>query len=900
MALAAGQHLVHYEILEPIGRGGMGEVWRARDTRLERDVAIKVLPAALAGDPDRLRRFEREAKLLAALNHPNVGGIHGVDEARGTTFLALELVPGEDLAERIARGPLPMAEALDVCRQVAEGLEAAHEAGVVHRDLKPANVRVTPDGVVKVLDFGLAKASRADDPDSAVRTLEGTVLGTPTYMAPEQARGRSVDRRVDVWALGCVLYECLTGTRAFGGDDLGEVLHRVLEGEPDLDALPPRTPARVRELLERCLRKDPRARLRDAGDARLELEAALAERAWTSGRDDGGAGRGSVWPWAVAVVAGGLALVGWLWPRAEVPAAQRTLRLSIDLDLPFARVYPRLAPDGSAVVHEGIVDGRESDVPVRALYLRPLDAFAGRLIPGTENPRSFCFSPDASELAVLVERSGRSGQLTLVRVPLAGDGPSVAVGPWPRQYERNGSIVWLEGDLVVGSADPGALIRFPLDQAQAELVPLDRAFERSGSGVELFRRLGDGRHALGHTFHYDERGYSCAVVAVDVARAREKIVAMDGGFGALAPDGRLMFTRREALYAAPFDADAFTLTGSPTVVASGLRTESTWRPAWFDVAADGTTVWLPGGRKGGGQTLAIFERDGTVSPLWDVPMAHDGTLTASSNGTYLTSVVVSDDGQRVEIWGTPIDRPALRRIVAEAGVDYMSGVPLAGGRELIYRRISNAAGDGIFRLTLDAAAEPELLVPADPNGPDSWPVTVAPTGEFLVVAAGRGEGVEFSTISLTGPDTEPMPLLRTETDLFWPKLSDDGKWVAVVADELDRSEVVVRAMRGRETVGTDRVVPLPEGEMPWDFVWSRDPASGLLDFLMVTDDRRSVWAVPLEDEATGRFGEPRLLGRVEGALVVETAPLADGRMAMILEDPDESGVDRIEVTVGGL
>jgi serine/threonine protein kinase len=276
MPLATGQSLSFYEILGPLGAGAMGEVYRAKDTRLDREVAIKVLPEHFAEDDERLRRFEREAKSIAALNHPNVAQIHSVDQVDDTCFLVLELVPGETLEERIARGALPVDEAVDVCRQIAEGLEAAHEAGVIHRDLKPANVRLTPDGKVKVLDFGLAKPTGVDGEtgstvDSVLATEEGRVIGTPTYMAPEQARGKPIDRRVDVWAFGCVLFECLTARRAFPGETFSDVAASTIGREPDWSALPAGTPARVTQLLRRCVDKDARTRLRDVGEARVAL-----------------------------------------------------------------------------------------------------------------------------------------------------------------------------------------------------------------------------------------------------------------------------------------------------------------------------------------------------------------------------------------------------------------------------------------------------------------------------------------------------------------------------------------------------------------------------------------------------------------------------------------------------
>src|SRR5258706_8789996 len=285
MAISPGTRLGPYEVLAPLGAGGMGEVYRARDSRLGRDVAIKALPAAFAADPERVARFEREAKLLASLNHPNVGGIHGLEEVDGHRYLVLEYIEGETLDQRLTRGALPVGEALEVCRQIAAALETAHENGVVHRDLKPGNVMLTSSGAVKVLDFGLAKAAApggASDPNLSasptmtyVATVAGVILGTAAYMSPEQARGKAVDKRTDIWSFGCVLYECLTGRKCFQGETVSDLIAGILQGEPDLAALPATTPNRVRELLRRCLDKDARHRLRDVGDARIDLEQAI-------------------------------------------------------------------------------------------------------------------------------------------------------------------------------------------------------------------------------------------------------------------------------------------------------------------------------------------------------------------------------------------------------------------------------------------------------------------------------------------------------------------------------------------------------------------------------------------------------------------------------------------------
>jgi serine/threonine protein kinase len=337
LAIHAGQRLGPYEILSAIGAGGMGEVYQAHDTKLGRDVAIKVLPEAFAHDAERLSRFEREAKMLASLNHPNIATIHGLEQSNGTSYLVMELVSGETLAERVKRdGAVPMEEALAIAKQIAEALEAAHEKGIIHRDLKPANVKVTPEGRVKVLDFGLAKAfaseSEVDISQMATLSEEGRILGTPGYMSPEQARGKSVDKRTDIWAFGCVLYELLVGKPAFRGETVSDTLAKVLEREPDWETLPAATPAKLQELLHRCLEKDSQRRLRDIGEARIELLDAMPStaRQETSGkkrfkmtrRAAVGALAG-----AAAGAAGVATSVWYFWPSASKPL----MRLSIDV-----------------------------------------------------------------------------------------------------------------------------------------------------------------------------------------------------------------------------------------------------------------------------------------------------------------------------------------------------------------------------------------------------------------------------------------------------------------------------------------------------------------------------------------------------------------------------------------
>ncbi len=388
MPLSPDTRLGPYVIAAPVGAGGMGEVYRARDTRLDRDVAIKVLPEQMARDKERILRFEREAKLLASLNHPHIAHIHGFEESDGKKFLVLEYVEGETLSQRLKRGPLPIEEALEVGKQIAEALEAAHEKGVVHRDLKPGNVMVRPDGTVKVLDFGLARAM-ADDASGAVTvgdsptitanyTRPGVVLGTAAYMSPEQARGRPLDRRTDIWSFGCVLFECLTGIGPFAGETTTDVIAKIMERDPDYDALPARTPPRIRDLLRHCLEKQAKRRLRDIGDALLELDQAVAKREWsTAAVAVGGRGKPSAsWKLVllIAVYAGLLFVAnyaGRLWGRRSVENAQPGTAASTQVpivvgleqltDSPGQQSDPRLSPDGKMLLFVSR-DGDDLDI----------------------------------------------------------------------------------------------------------------------------------------------------------------------------------------------------------------------------------------------------------------------------------------------------------------------------------------------------------------------------------------------------------------------------------------------------------------------------------------------------------------------------------------------------------
>ena len=477
MALSAGTRLGPYEILEPLGAGGMGEVYRARDGKLGRDVAIKVLPTEVAQDPERLSRFQREATLLAALNHPHIAAIYGLEESGGDPFLVLELVEGEDLAERLKRGPIPVGEALEIARQIAEGLEEAHEKGIIHRDLKPANVKVTPEGKVKVLDFGLAKAWEADpisggsgdvsrSPTLAYSgTQAGVILGTAAYMSPEQARGKVVDRRADVWAFGVLLYEMLVGGKLFGGETATDIIASVVKEQPDWERLPEDTPRVLRSLLRRCLVKDPRQRLRDNGDARLEL-AGVGDVDGPSPVEAPRRSRlGTAALAALATIASGVAL--WSLSRGSDPPP--AYRLSIPLPEGHALTSgPALSYDGQLVAFTS-TDG----VSPARLYVRSLTDAEVRPLPGTEGAEDPFFSPDGSSLAffakgVLWRTSSEGG------APLRlADAPAPAGGTWGEDDSIVFVPTWNGGLYRVhaGGGEPELLLRPEAGREYACVMP---------------------------------------------------------------------------------------------------------------------------------------------------------------------------------------------------------------------------------------------------------------------------------------------------------------------------------------------------------------------------------------------------------------------------------------------
>ncbi|MDA2934451.1 protein kinase, partial [Acidobacteria bacterium AH-259-D05] len=602
-----GKTLSHYKVLEKIGQGGMGEVYRAEDTNLSREVAIKVLPEQFTQDPQRLARFEREAKLLAQLNHPNIAAIHSFEHSDDIHFLVLELVEGETLAERVAKGPLPVEEALEVCRQIAEGVEAAHEKGVIHRDLKPANVKVTPEGKVKILDFGLAKAfegeiSPADISQSPTLTEEmtraGVILGTAAYMSPEQARGEEVDKRTDIFAFGCVLYELLTGKRAFGGKTVTDTLAKVLEGVPDWKALPATTPWRIQDLLRRCLQKDVHDRLDGIANVRIEMKLALEEPATVSPIGVPSVAQPPLWrraiPWSIAGLIAVIATVAiWLLTR---PTPEPLTRFVITPP-PTAPLMSTggndlaISPGGRRIVYLS-VSGRSQ------LHVRSLDDFSATPIAGTETARDDpFFSPDGQPVAFFT-----TGELK--KVSLMG-GTSITICEAPSSG-RSGS--WAEDTIIFSSR--GALYRV----SAAGGTPESLVAPDTEKG-ELFYGLPEilpGGQALLFTI-WTSPGTQIALLSLETG---EQKVLLAGRQAHYAPTGHLVYALSETgtLMAAPFDLATLEVTGDSVPILEEVRQISS-DAVDYGFSSNGTLIYVPAGESEGSFSLVWVDREGAVEPL---------------------------------------------------------------------------------------------------------------------------------------------------------------------------------------------------------------------------------------------------------------------------------------------
>ena len=772
MGISLPGQLGRYTITSLLGKGGMGEVYRARDSRLGREVAIKVLPDAFARDADRLARFDREARVLASLNHPHVAAIYSLEESDGIRFLALELVPGQTLAERLAAGPLPVEDALRIFRQIAEALEAAHEKGIIHRDLKPANIKLTPEGNAKVLDFGLAKAvgaegASADLSHSPTITSPGTrdnaILGTAAYMSPEQARSQPLDRRTDVWSFGCVLFEALTGHRAFESETISDAIAAILRSEPDWTRLPDETPERVRTLLLRCLRKERDRRLRDIGDARLEIEDALAERDRPSG---------AVRP--IAAAARPLARFLMSLP-AEAPVALEK------------QPAVALSPGGSSVVYVARREGTTQ------LYLRPMDRLEAAPIAGTAGASGPFFSPDGQWVGFFAGGS-------LKRVAIAGGAPLTIC----EAGEARGAC-WGPDDVIFFAPTPAdAVWKVPAAGGSPSAVTtLD--FE-GGERTHRWPRLLPGGQVLLFTIgtagtdSFDE-----ALIAAEGLNTGERHILLKGGSDARhVATGHLVYSRGGALLAAPWDPFRLRLSGGVVPVLEGVMTEVTGA-AHLALSEAGCLVYVPGEAQRARQSLLWVDPDGSEQPLQLSPRQYEEPRL-SPDGKRLALAV---GGMRHDVWVYDTARGTFSRLTFEG--DNYAPIWTPDGKRITFS--SNRDGpSNIYWKASDGSGLDERLLGNDyEKVASSW----SPDGRIVAYTEYHPESGADIWILPLDPG-RPQPFLRSPFNEYAPMFSPDGRWIAYTSDESGRDEVYVMAFPGP---GGKWQISTDGGAEP---LWSRD------------------------------------------------------------------------------
>ena len=827
------QTLGPYQIITKIGEGGMGEVYRARDTRLDRDVALKVLPEAFTADPDRLARFEREAKVLASLNHPNIAAIHGLEESEGTRALALELVEGPTLAECIAAGSLspsggegrgegglPVDAALAVARQIAEALEAAHEAGIIHRDLKPANIKVREDGTVKVLDFGLAKATQPEASDAglsvsptisltAAATQMGMVIGTAAYMSPEQAKGRTVDRRADIWAFGCVLHEMLTGQPAFGGGDVSDILASVIKLEPDWSALPDRLHPRLRELLERCLTKDVARRFRDIGDLAFELDRVLDDPAGPTPApaDQGAAAIGGAtsssrtFAWAAAGMAGLLAggLVAWALKPAPPAEAGPVTRFAVPLAEGQVFSNPAagsvaISPDGGRLVY--VADGQ--------LYLRELGEATARPIAGTaEDPARPVFSPDGQWLAYALPRAG----FAIRRIPTAGGTPrTISDGLGPTM-----GLAWSAQEEILLATSQG-VFRVAAEGGAPELILEPVENERLTSPS----RLPGGDDILLVAVDEDAGLDVWDAGRILVYRDGERIPVWEGGSDPrYLASGHLVFAQDDTLWALPFDPVTLETLGGPVPVVEGVtRSAQGVTDSAHYAVSDGGTLAYAAGMGNEQQSLVWVNRDGGETLLGAEPRGYE-YLSISHDGR---RVAVDEANSSGDIWVWTFDTESFVRITTPDEEAMLYPVWSSDDERIAFGSRAEHQQDVRWKSSSNTG-NIELLGSDLGAGQQGVTPYFIADGDRLLVYREQAHADTADNIRMVSLDgaSEPVSLLDSRFDERNAVLSPDGRWMAYESNESGQAEVYVRPFPEVET--GQWTISTGGGVKP---VWSRD------------------------------------------------------------------------------
>ena len=877
MSLRPDQKITHYRVVEKIGEGGMGEVYRAEDTKLGRSVALKVLPEDFVADATRLARFSREAQILASLNHPNIAAIHGLEEADGITALALELVEGETLEELIKRGPVSLQDAAPIALQIAEALEVAHDKGIIHRDLKPANVKFAADGRVKVLDFGLAKAMEGEtgssdltrSPTLSVQaTQAGVILGTAAYMSPEQAAGNAADRRADIWAYGVVLAEMLTGRRPFQGESVSYLLAAVLKDEPDLD-LPAGIPRCVVDLLHRCLHKDPKQRLQAIGEARILMAeyisdpSAFADVDSTSRRSDQPsppAGRTTpLLLLAAATLILGAAAAWMLKPSSPIPAAPNVrFDMMLGQNTSFSSNYNRvvtISPDARTMAYTAV-----------GLWLRAMDETSPRMVPNTQNARSPAFSSDSRQLAFW-----EGGHIKRVDLD---EGVPIAVGPF---QERPLGMHWNEdGYIYVGRADLG-IWKVPASGGEPEQV---LAMEKGefAHGPEL---LPGGEWVL-FTLCRGVRAWAeGSIVAQSLETNERRVLIHRGREARFTRSGHLTYVQENTLFAAPFDVDRIELTGGALAMETNIHTsgEDETGAAGYDISDDGVLVFAPPAGFGARPArLAFLDGNGNTT-LLPMDSRRYGSANISPDGERVAAQVNNIEG--THIWILSVTRGGAQRLTTAGRNTYP--VWSHDGRYIYFA--SDRDGDtDIWRRPADLSAPAEKILKAEGA---QWPTSISRDGAWLLYSLMSPGNSDIGRIALNG-DPTPQSLVDSLADELNGRLSPDGRFFCFQSDETGRWDIHVMEI----ATGRRWIVSSNDGFFPF---WTRDGKR-----IMFRSGSEKFLAVDVETDPQFKASEPVLAFNIDSSILGQNFDVThDGGQILLGSESfiDESAETRPRITV---
>jgi Tol biopolymer transport system component/predicted Ser/Thr protein kinase len=778
-----GKTLAHYRIIDKLGEGGMGAVFRAHDSKLEREVAIKILPKEMSGDPERKLRFAREARTLASLQHANIASVYGYEEVEGLRFLVMEVVEGEDLQERLSRGAIPIEEAIDIANQMAVGLETAHDQNIVHRDLKPANVKVTPTGEVKILDFGLARAyldDGRDDQDlsqsptiTAALTSAGVILGTAAYMSPEQARGKPVDNRGDLWAFGVILFEMLAGTRLFKGETVSDTLASVLRKEPDFDLLPRQTPPGVRRLIRRCLQRDPRMRIRSAGDASLELTD--TDGIVTPASVPSGAPR---WVWGlVAVLALALAASVFMRPTSAPDQATRPLHLDVALPdgLPVAPAPPTLSPDGRWLAF--IV---EDSLSHEIVYLRSLDRFKVEQVSEIAlttgiSPGVLFWSPDSKQLGIQSDEAMFVMDVATRSVQKIVEGMVFARGA---SWAVDGTIIYSP------TANSGLYATDVIGSTPRTVTTIDSSRADASHRWPVF--LPDGKRFLFTTWSNasSEQAEIGGIYLGTFDGTPPVRILKDLSQAIIDPAGHLLFHRNGNLMQVEFDVAAGEIRGSPTIVANNVH----WDPNNGIVMAsvsDAGDLVVSGAEKEREYEIGWLDPEGTFTQvltttgaLFDLFLSRDGRHACLNRLTV---------GSSVEIWIADLDRRTLS-LLSHFGSDCWGGAFSPDGSQIAYSN-QDPGFERLYEHSIDGATDPITLI--DMRSVSTTPTHWSEDGQLFFEHRPQSSGIAETSV-YDFSNGESRSILAGGFHQDDAVLSADGRWLAYTSNETGRSEVFVR------------------------------------------------------------------------------------------------------------